>query len=340
MVFDHLSVPSLLLLGSSSRDHYIIVRDHLYRRSRDIVRPFVDIPDNMFYVLHWTKSVISGSSALRFMMPVSNTPWRPQDLDIYTPHRQSSSVVNFLRFEGYTETFRLRNGSSTNNNNYNISGGLFDVITMTKGTVSIDIMESATANIIPCITRFHITAVMNFISANGFFSAYPTLTASHYALAGPLGYSPAAEPSPRTVDCYSKYERRGFDINGISNNGQCDIAHTCRRSVRCPHTVRTTFDRDCLFVSFSKDNNTIAYPTPTSARVYNCRDGVIWNIGGRSCNGHYETFHPFMCLQSEFVLPVNIVLINLCFKAVCLPTELYRIVKTYRVRAYALTNIK
>lgn len=302
LIFSFMSIPCLLTLGALSSVQYIAVRNHIYRRSRDLIRPFVKIPDNMFALLRWTKSMVSGSSVLAFMMPSPKISWEPKDLDVYTPRGRSTPIVDFLTLEGYKEVYKWSTAPKPNGD-YTRRPGIVDVITMTRGKLSIDIVESSSPSAFFSISCFHLTAVMNFVSGDGFFSAYPALTVSERALANRLAYSPQLLPPRKIIECYRKYERRGFTIANLplhleleSDVEDIDMPHICHRSSFCPSTIRSTFDCGCLFVPFVKDQTAVIMDHKLR-RVYHSRAGVVWNIGGRSCDGSYETLRPFTFMK-------------------------------------------
>lgn len=300
-ILNFLSIPSLLILGASSSVLYITVQNHIYRRSRDLIRPFVRIPDNMFAVLRWTKSMVSGSSVLRFMMPAAKVLWEPKDLDVYTPRGGSRPVVDFLTLEGYMEVCRWSTKPKTDGE-YRQRCGIRDVITMSKEALSIDVVESSSPSPFISIASFHLTAVMNFVSGDGFLSAYPALTILERTFANRLAYTPELVPPIKIVDCYRKYEGRGFAITNLPPSLELgsdieDILHTCQRSFLCPNTIRSTFDPGCLFVPFVKNRTAVIMDGMQNPRVYYSQNGVVWNIGGRSCDGSYETLCPFAVVK-------------------------------------------
>ena len=298
-ILSYISIPSLLMLGAVSHDHYIAVHNHIYQRSRNLVRPFVRIPNNLFLVLRGTKSIISGSSVLRMMVPSPKIPWEAKDLDIYTPRGRSGPVISFLEYEGYEVTERWSQSPDYH-------GGIFLVVQLTKGSRIVDVIESLESSAFTAVVRFHISAVMNFVSADGFFMSYPTLTEAQRALANPLAYSPATQPSPRVKQCYAKYRSRGFSILNrhlVVNSDDVEVdegkPHCCQRSFVCPHTIRTTADPGCLFVPLVQDRSSVIQEDLPSHRVYDSHDGVIWHMGGKSCDGSYETMRPFGMIYGE-----------------------------------------
>lgn len=300
MIASELDVPSLICLGATSRDHYIRVHNYLYKRSRDQVRPYVTNPENLFAVLGWTKAIISGSTALCFMMkPSMHSNWSPGDLDIYCSRQGSASLISYFRFEGYTITRRWSDEL------YPSVEGIADVISITNRNKKIDIVITNATSAFYCIMRFHVTAVMNFLSADGFFSAYPTLTSRNLALASALSYYPQTDPTPIHTSCYAKYELRGYFVAHSIKDFECNYpminySHRCRSSPTCPHTVRSMFDRGCLFIPLVKNRKEVlleadVYPV----RTYQSRLGIVWHLGGDHCEetSTYETLRPFVTIK-------------------------------------------
>ena len=142
-------------------------------------------------------------------------------------------------------------------------GGIQFVTTMIRGDSWINIIVSAHVSPIVPIFYFHSTVVPNFISAYRFFSTYPLLTEAYRGLINPNTFAPLQGPTPKIQGCLQKYTDRGFDIRynsitwGIADAASAEIVieegevpHDCHHSYMCPHTVRTTFDRNCMFILF------------------------------------------------------------------------------------------
>lgn len=290
------SIPTLLKLQATSTAHYLAVRQHIHRRSRLLVRPFVTMPENLYLILRLTKSAISGSSALRFMLPLTSRSWAFKDLDIYTPAAKSTIVMNFFKLEGY----RVLKQSKAKGP-YRV--GTFDVITLTKGHLSVDIVViKQSENFFTAVSRFHLSCVINFITADGFFSAYPTLTEAEYSLVSHLFMEEGTlVPKNATVKAYRKYQDRGFKLlhipsavdTGLPRTEYNIPAHRCGKSVWCPHTPRTTNDPHCLYVSFEANLSSITSRKASDRGLYRARFGTIWMLGGRSCNGVDNVLRPF-----------------------------------------------
>lgn len=288
------SIPTLLRLQATSTAHYVLVRKHIYRRSRLLVRPFVTEPENLFLVLKLSRAAISGSSALRFMLPYMSQDWTCKDLDIYTPQIESEVVVNFFLLEGY-KVAKMAKAKPP------YRPGMFDVTTMIKGARSIDVVMMPHTSFFTTISRFHLSCLINFLSADGFFSAYPTLTNAEYSLVSHLAFTGNGDTSPRdtTVEAYRKYQRRGFKLLHLPKTVNLprseDTApmHSCGVSVWCPHTPRTTNDPHCLYVPFEANPTSVTYDRPSNRGLYGCGFGTLWILGGPSCDGTYNTLSPF-----------------------------------------------
>lgn len=299
-IFGLLSIPSLMMLQATSSAHYHLVRKHLHRRSRMLAQPFVAIPENLFLILRLSKSAISGSSALRFMLPTNSREWTCKDLDIYTPERKSDIVTNFFLLEGY-KISKISKASTV------YHPGQFDVTTMTKGGLSIDVVSVHHKNFFTTISRFHLSCLMNFISADGFFSAYPTLTDAEYSIVSHLSFLDHGSTTPMksTVKSLKKYQLRGFTLlhapKGIDIHTSNSTAptHSCGKSVWCPHTPRTTNDPYCLYVPFEATTTSVTFDRPSNRGLYGARCGTIWVLGGPSCDGTYNVLEPFSATREN-----------------------------------------
>lgn len=168
------------------------------------------------------------------------------------------------------------------------------VTKVTNGDVNIDVVESKSPSPFVPVFEFHTTVVMNFISADGFFSAYPSLTTERKALMNPLRI-PDGRPTSKTVLCYRKYHDRGYDLSltPIAWEKEEVKWHACQRSYTCPQTLRSTFDRGCLFTSSRLVCEHDIVEDVITPRCFKDRRAVIWNIGSESCYGDRETLKLF-----------------------------------------------
>lgn len=287
------------MLGATSAPHRLALQDHLYRRSRILVHPWFPQPNNLFTVLRTTGAVISGSSALRFMSPENQ--W-PNGLDIYVPATRIHLFRAFLVFEGYVAP---PFGYPTDTTKKTTQVTQFQVFWKGPGSYPgpIKLLVCTKAAVFGSIVKSPLSSQMNFLSADGFFSAYPILTAKKMAIANPLALVPF-HPDVLEIaqQAYHRYTMRGFSLSHLPSNHDLDPAkvhiqkafpHSCHRSPDCPHTLRSTFDTGCLFVSIHKPDNQDFRRIPTPM-LYKPNNGTVWNMGGSPCtgDGHYETIRP------------------------------------------------
>ncbi|KIN98992.1 hypothetical protein M404DRAFT_77001, partial [Pisolithus tinctorius Marx 270] len=97
--------------------------------------------------------------------------WLPTDLDIYVPFRSENLIARLLVGQGY----RLHEPASVDVAMY-AGTSIHSVHAFSKGRYKIDVIVSVNAASIAPVFQFHTTAVMNFVSADRIFCAYPALT--------------------------------------------------------------------------------------------------------------------------------------------------------------------
>lgn len=117
---------------------------------------------------------------------------------------------------------------------------------------------------------------MNFISAYGVYSAYPTLTSQCRGLKNcyELAHNGQSDQSVQT--CLDKYAQRGYEIaDDLSRWSEFD-GHICTSTGSCPTTDRYLDDRHAYFHLFGK-----ALPATKPNRVFNAGvDRCVWSLAG------------------------------------------------------------
>lgn len=289
------SIPSLLRLSATSKSYFLVVHEHINRRLSKTINPFFEDHVKFVEILKRSTSVVSGSLALSFMVPPYQENWKANDMDIYTNLHNVFTLTAYMQFCGY----RKDGGDKLikdyddikGNRMYGEVGGISHVIHMRKNDKKVDVIVSKRKSPIYPIFFFHTTIVQNFISGQGFFSAYPNLTDKGKALVNPMSFWPKREPTKTVGQCVLKYGQRGFDIGlTIYDIGE-NVNHKCRSSYNCPHTTRTTIDPGCLYVSFGTRLQEIGEKM-LRPRIYNSGMGLTWNMGGSSCDDTYTTMKP------------------------------------------------
>jgi hypothetical protein len=311
-IWSELTLPDLLIYGGTSTTNYAIVQNAINRSLHKLIDKFIfnGGMEQFLNLLQSTRAVISGSMALFFLFSCSFTgvnsstmKWSPADMDIYELNigQEVSEVVRYLiSMEGFKEVAcRFVQGGDKY---YPL---VRKVTQLRKKDLHVDVITTYASSAIAAIFGFHSTPVMNWISGDGFFSAYPLLTSSKQGLVNPMTFAlknfiPAL-PSSHTRAALAKYYNRGFDIR---RNPNCWPAkkHICSADVNCPHTVRSVINHGTMYVRFKKPAEEegvqlireIDYTAPYKSPYI-----LFWSLGGLSCNGRHRVCSPFVMLREE-----------------------------------------
>lgn len=313
VIFRFCSFPDLLQLAGSSYAFRRAVLEHLEHRLRLILARFVSKVEDFRMRMRSSRSIISGSSVFLFLNPdvAESWPYPPRNLDIYTPVSEHVPMVMHLAtIEQYTVIeYRVLNSD------YLGRRGIRVITKLSKGDQFIDVVASATESAIFPMFFFHSTLVMNFLTADSIFCAYPSLTLGGRGLiqsrhlVGPHRTDLCPTQKPSIIKCLL----RGFILEYFpyqSSHRNPEGLHQCRSSPICPHTVRNVADRGCLRMNF-------AIPSLLGDSFFNGWDrhwDIAWRLGGRSCsgvngpglapfvdvvNGLTETFHPLWLFELD-----------------------------------------
>lgn len=194
-------------LACVSRRLTELVHDHVKHRIICVGAQYFRTGAALIDMLRSCDAVVSGSTALRILMPDVGIPWSPSDLDIYLPRHTLTVMLRRMQHEGYTiiaEPPVKRSG-------YNYSH-VSRVLVVGNGQCTVDLVVSRTSTALSPIFQFHSTVVMNFVSADTVFCGYPTLTLRGLSMvnAGPLYYSADKRP---ILSAMQKYLLRGIRDN-------------------------------------------------------------------------------------------------------------------------------
>ncbi|KIJ19336.1 hypothetical protein PAXINDRAFT_69402, partial [Paxillus involutus ATCC 200175] len=223
--------------------------------------------------------------------------WLPNNMDLYVPRRQVFRVMKRLRGLGYIPVKDVTQRCC----HYHASNDIASVIMLTNGDRTIDIVELTTISALSLIFKFHLTAMMNYMTAEGFFSAYPVLMSCGCSLINPMQFISNLPTSPMAV-CFEKYLQRGYDLRYLPQQWAAeegrDVDHACRGSFECPHAVHSTFDSGCLFIRMRTNIRTILLPSHIPLqRCFEDRRAVVWCLGGNPCDCSFEPLCPFSSLK-------------------------------------------
>ncbi|KAG6836743.1 hypothetical protein H0H93_003967 [Arthromyces matolae] len=227
------------ILHQLVKEHFNIVLRKLFAK--------LDIDSaEMLSVLQSSKSVISGS----FALAVLNYPsvLNPGDLDVYVAARLEDvrTLVKGLRSMGMARV------SSHKGREKKYWGyGIMKVWNFQyAGERKLQVIISKSSALAP-IFHFHSTAVMNFVSWNTVFCAYPELTFEHCNL---VNLAAADERKgkgrERRSEAIRKYERRGYEAATNSRFWEEHRNHRCGEDWSCGRTIRNVGDEGCFWFSF------------------------------------------------------------------------------------------
>lgn len=267
LVQENCDMGELQNLACVSRRLTELVRDHVKHRIICVGAQYFRTGAALFDMLRSCDAVVSGSTALRILMPDVGIPWSPSDLDIYLPRHTLTVMLRRMQHEGYTiiaEPPVKRSG-------YNYSH-VSRVLVVGNGQCTVDLVVSRTSTALSPIFQFHSTVVMNFVSADTVFCGYPTLTLRGLSMvnAGPLYYSADKRP---ILSAMQKYLLRG--IRYVRCRDQHSISQTCKV------TTRTLTDNASMWFNFE----TIPEASRTHTEVFRLF-GILdlqWMLGGMPC---------------------------------------------------------
>ena len=288
-VWSFLTLKDLVKFGRTSRSNYQLVRSALRNTVFRLIAPFTPKGgvNGFLSMMRSKRAVISGSMALYPLVFCNfsgtnsgDIRWNPNDMDIYEPQigaRKSGVLRYMVEEEGYRECpMKPR----TLREQYDAPGCVRQVKRVVRGNHCVDVVTSASSSAISPIFKFHCTPVFNWISPEGYFSAYPALTCAYRGLLNPMALCPnrfvPALPSTGVRSCLEKYYNRGFDIR---RNPSCwrDDLHICTFSADCPISSRNVVDGGCMFVPFEDQvRKVVPYDSPYI---------LFWYLGGPSCDG-------------------------------------------------------
>ncbi|EIM85261.1 uncharacterized protein STEHIDRAFT_111872 [Stereum hirsutum FP-91666 SS1] len=202
---------SLMLVNTGWR---WLVQQFLSRKYHITLLPYIKDPSSFRDVLRRSHSVISGSFALEFSLHgTTRPPINVGDIEIYAGVANTITIIEHLRREeGYLAIPLSILPCISYIDDYD--GGIAAVVRMLhpRGT-KIDVICSLRISALHPITFFWSTAIMSFLTSDGFCSAYHALTERGIAC-----LNPSRDLTPRIRRCITKYEQRGFKIGRFDLN--------------------------------------------------------------------------------------------------------------------------
>lgn len=242
-------------------------------------------PGPMLAEMGATRSIIAGSTVLPTIV---NTNFTPGDLDVYVLESGEIRIIDFLRYD------MEFNADRTQSSAYSDVFPVLRVHWLVKGDHVVNVIVVPGDNAAISIFHFHSTVVMNFISANGVYCAYPDLTLNKRFY--PNANLILADGSrQRTSRALAKYFERGFifELDLPSHVGFEN--HTCGEDKNCPRTARFLHDDGGLFIPFGDE-----FSDDHPCNRYDGINSVMWSLGGVVCSNE-GAYHATM-IQAMKVL--------------------------------------
>ncbi|KAG6369779.1 hypothetical protein JVT61DRAFT_13539 [Boletus reticuloceps] len=175
-----LDVITLLALASTCRYLNTKIRAYLCRCLTESLHDFLPQPAQFIACMRSTRTIISGSFTLQFIFGSGQVPWNVHDLDLYTIQAQLPAVKAELQKQGY----HVVEESKPNVSEYSLSE-IFSIVKLWSKGHTINLVVSRSSSPVAPIFQFHSTIIMNYISVNSLFAAFPTTTAKYISMPNP-----------------------------------------------------------------------------------------------------------------------------------------------------------
>jgi hypothetical protein len=225
-IMDCCDMRTMTALGATSKFWHIKRNECIFFRVFHLLEHFQLDPPPFLEFLTRTKSVISGSAALLIFHPGL---FRPGDLDVYCEEEKLDDVLNFFEtsttyrepekdpaHDAHAEDYRVEMRDEWEKSH------LWKVLSLScTPPAGSENMEPRLVNIIaveknmiiPVISHFHSTAVMNIITGTGVTCVYPELTFNMRGVINRERYFSLSRLGLKKLEkCLDKYRARGFDL--------------------------------------------------------------------------------------------------------------------------------
>ncbi|KAH7925865.1 hypothetical protein BV22DRAFT_1046452 [Leucogyrophana mollusca] len=285
-IYGLMSATSMASYRCTSKANNRALQDYMKHRKTVMLAQFVTNVPNFDNMLRVTNSVLSGSLVVRLLFPRLNDMWNLKDMDLYTTVERSTEVVDFLVADQYKVA-----DPSIVANDYNRTT-VKSVVTLLKGTRKVNVIASTTASPLYPIFHFHSTAVMNYMSADILFSAYPAYTTAFSSI---INASNLRNGKFNVKFCQAlvKYSKRGFAVVACPAHEYVEDTVSpdkCHDPLECPQHIRNTHDEGCLRISFDSAVNAFEVENGIDEST------IVWCIGGNCCTGTRGEIEPFVLI--------------------------------------------
>ncbi|KAI5991052.1 hypothetical protein F5J12DRAFT_861875 [Pisolithus orientalis] len=259
-ILGYCNIQDIAALAQASALLNAIVHDYIEHCLHVMMATFFSLTKMLKSILQACDAVISGSCALHILLPANKT-----------------LISVLLECEGY----KIVQQQSINGGPYDLSS-IQAVVSFSNMCQCINVIISTMAAAVSPTFEFHSTAVMNFITADSVFCAYPTFTLCLMSMVnlGPVYFSPWGV---KMMQALIKYGTHGFWLV------PCNDIH--RLSAVCRSMPCSIADHDCLWVN----TNMMSCVTMSPSDIFYLLGfiNLIWLLGGYICG----TTYPFICAQ-------------------------------------------
>lgn len=268
---------TLLSLVHDSLWHELVQKE-LYLSFMALLSTFTPEPLAFRSMMRSTNSIISGSTALNFLLR-QKADWTPGDIDIIAPEEEFNNLLHFIQqIPGAAVTLDVDDGDEEFYRGLHL--GHRRLVKVETGQAKFDLMQSRGRSAFNPIPYYWGTHVMNALTADSLFCAYPTWTLQCEAIiTGMLDRTP-----PRTV--VEKYKRRHFVFTTIANRKAPDPT-SCADFTACAGRDRFFGDDDTLLLAIPHENGTADVGLHDGSQTHT----TAWRLGGKAC-GNRRCFIP------------------------------------------------
>ncbi|KAF6759526.1 hypothetical protein DFP72DRAFT_1063885 [Ephemerocybe angulata] len=244
----------------------------LRQRLSELLLPYHLNVYSVFLALDRCNTVVAGSTALELVCPSSITP---NNIDFLCPITEANLFISYLIHNDYRVLEDPFFGPPSIDDDPG-QNAVRDVVILYHPTTNATIhaIISVSSSALAPLFQSHSTFVMNFISASGFYSCYPELTAEKEGFRNVTDVETEAQPRRRMDE--DKYIARGFRYRQpCPPKEERELNAPPRES--CLHSKRELTDNVTAILPFNVFHLSASYWPKTKWRL-----GFILKRPGRS----------------------------------------------------------
>ncbi len=275
-ILKHLNLIDRMSFAMTSHRHKTIVHGTVLHFVMQLLRRFT-FQTMAFLQLLWLNNAIIGGSIALAALYIDEEPRPDLKLHLFIPAFDNKDFIETLTDEYDYEIIEVRRIKAR----HFIESSVKKIIHLRNANhATIYVFFSRDDSALTPIFHLPATHHMNFISAYGIYCAYP-----HFTFAKDTILHPKAVYNTKTNEdvgqMMERYISDGLNVYTSFKSLSVDQPHDrCRLDIRCPHLIRTLYDKHGFFVPLELPITTILRPNKVA---YNCENGVVWNIGGEGC---------------------------------------------------------